>query len=250
MLRRRPAYKSICRLKCNRGLPCDTCTRRNKSSLCNYAANASRAKPSSSKPRDVRDRLNTLESLVSSFLSGDTVIQPGLLTGSEPATEDGQAIISPLEQYSIAIPAKQSLALSSPSRGDIAFAPETPHLQETGDGQVNYIDPSHWLSILDDIKEVRDHLSVSNQPVSQNGAGFAAHGGVPDASFLFGSTQNSSLGEILSSLPSQPICDMLVSWYFNSSFMVLGKIESSSTNRTKPLTRNLRRDCTSGQISK
>jgi len=46
---------------------------------------------------------------------------------------------------------------------------------------------------------------------------------VSDASFLFTSDHNLSLDEILPSLPSQPICDMLLSWYFNSRFMVLGK---------------------------
>ncbi|KAK7948770.1 uncharacterized protein PG986_009656 [Apiospora aurea] len=30
---------------------------------------------------------------------------------------------------------------------------QTPNLQKMGDGQLKYIDPSHWLSILDDINE-------------------------------------------------------------------------------------------------
>lgn len=226
--RRRRAHIRTYRLKCNRGLPCDACKRRDKSSLCNYTANASRSKPGPSKPRDIKDRLNALENLVSSFLSGDAVIQPGLLSESEPTIEDGEIIASSAEHDNWS--AKQGSALSSSDRAENVLTPEAPHLQETGDGQVNYIDPSHWLSILDDIKEVREHLSVSNQPISQNKTRFDMDHMVSDASFLFGSYHSSSLDDILSSLPSQPICDMLLSWYFNSRFMVLGKIKTSNVS--------------------
>lgn len=200
--------------------------RRDKASLCNYAANASRTKPGPSKPRDLKDRLNTLENLVSSFLSGDAIIQPGLLPQGEPIAGDGEIMASLAEQYDRST--TQTSAPSSSSGGEDGLTPETPHLQETEAGQVNYIDPSHWLSILDDIKEVREHLSVSNQPIPQNETDFNVDHGISDASLLFSSTQNASLDEIISSLPSQPICDMLLSWYFNNRYMVLGKIIRSS----------------------
>lgn len=212
-----------CRLKCNRGLPCDACTRRGLSSHCSYAANASRNKAAPSKPRELKDRLNTLENLVSSFLSGDAAIRPEVPTPSGSATGRGEIVVSTGgENGSV----KQGSSLSGTSGGEDALTPETPHLQETVDGQVNYIDPSHWLSILDDIKEVREHLSLSSQPASQTEAGSDANRGVSDA-FILGSGEDPRLDEVLSSLPSQPTCDMLLSWYFNSRFMVLGKLEST-----------------------
>lgn len=211
----------VCRLKCNRSLPCDTCLRRNQSSLCNYTANANRSKPGPSKERDLKDRLKTLENLVSSFLSGEATIHPGLAAESETAGigENAARSVEEYERF-----AKQGSLLSSSSGGEDMLTPETPHLQETGNGQVNYIDPSHWLSILDDIKEVREHLSVSKLPVSHIETVIGKDCAEPDASFLFNSNQNLSLDDVINSLPSQPICDMLLSWYFNSSFMVLGKI--------------------------
>jgi hypothetical protein len=215
----------IYRLKCNRGLPCDACTRRDKSALCSYAPNANRNRHEPSKRRDIKDRLSTLENLVSSFLSDDTVVQPRFHAESMIATEEGGYTATTAEQYNRSI--KQSSILSSSSGGEDALTPETPHMQETGNGQVNYIDPSHWQSILDDIKEVREHLSIPNQSLSRNETDFDADRMVKDASFLFGPAQNPTIDEILRSLPSQPICDMLVSWYFNSRFMVLGKIEEN-----------------------
>jgi hypothetical protein len=225
---RRRANIHICRLKCNRGLPCDACTKRGRPSLCNYATNANRNTPEPSKARDLKDRLSTLENLVSSVLSGEAVIQSGLLNEIELPEQSSGTIAPSAEQYNRST--KQSSTFSSSSGGEDALTPETPHIQEVGDGQVNYIDPSHWLSILDDIKEVREHLSISDQPIPRNGTSFDGDRVVSDASFLFSSDQNPSLREILKSLPSQPICDMLLSWYFNSRFMVLGKRIENTTN--------------------
>ena len=57
--------------------------------------------------------------------------------------------------------------MHSSARYSDALTPESPHRQETTDGQVNYIDRGHWLSILDDIKEVREHLAVAPLPSLQ-----------------------------------------------------------------------------------
>jgi hypothetical protein len=62
------------RLKCNRTLPCDSSIKRDKVSRCQYAANVSRSKPRTAKARDLRDRLDTLETVVSSFLSRDGTV--------------------------------------------------------------------------------------------------------------------------------------------------------------------------------
>ncbi|OTB10589.1 hypothetical protein K445DRAFT_386538 [Daldinia sp. EC12] len=201
------------KLKCNRGLPCDSCMRRDKASLCNYAANASRSEPSNSQPRALKDRLNALESLVSSLLTGDAVVRPGTISRGEPTTRSVESVASPARYYNT----------PSSVRED-ALTPESLHLQETADGQVNYIDPNHWQSILDDIKEVREHLSASDEPVPRHEKGAVADRVVLDASFLLNSDRIPNLDEILSSLPPQPICDMLLSWYFSSRFMVLGVI--------------------------
>ncbi|KAK7215815.1 hypothetical protein V2G26_003818 [Clonostachys chloroleuca] len=143
------------KLKCNRELPCDSCVKRNKSSLCHYASNANRTRPAPSGPqRELKERLHTLEAMVSSFLSGDAVIQTdrGRVNDSTrraPSASGALQNVTPSESN------------SSPGRagGEAnALTPETPHMHETGDGQVHYIDRNHWLSILEDIKEVREHF--------------------------------------------------------------------------------------------
>lgn len=68
---------------------------------------------------------------------------------------------------------------------------EAPFLQDE-DGQLNYIDPGHWQSILEDIKEVREHLTGS----LPNRIGPSLNDGAQaDASFLFGEESRASLAE-------------------------------------------------------
>lgn len=87
------------------------------------------------------------------------------------------------------------------------------------------MDASHWESILEDIREVREHLSPANTTPSYGetrGESIDAPG-QPDAGFLFGTAADTSIEQIIAILPAQPICDMLLSWFFNARFMNLGK---------------------------
>lgn len=206
------------RLKCNRELPCDTCIRRKKSSACHYAGNASRNRPTASAPQALKDRLASLESMVSSLLSGETVIQP-------KASPDNMAVInkvenSPDKDYQNHAP---PAIIKGSERGADIPASEPLHLQENADGQVNYIDPSHWQAVLDDIKEVREHLNVTSNDQSQNESPQAPAPVHSDPTLVFESTIGTDLTAILASLPPQPVCDMLLSSLFNTRFMILGK---------------------------
>ncbi|KAK8025003.1 hypothetical protein PG990_002826 [Apiospora arundinis] len=214
------------KLKCNRNLPCDTCTKRGKSSICVYAPNASRNRPEHNKSRDMKDRLNALERLVSSFLAGEAPARTSPSAGSENNSTSSEGISIPVhtplsERHGP--PTAPNIGISRSSK-EPSLSPETPNLQETGDGQVNYIDPSHWLSILDDIKEVREHLSVPKQPTGHSAMSLDANHMTPDAISLSMPTQTLSLNDALSALPTRSTCDRLISWYFNGRFMVLGMV--------------------------
>ena len=62
------------RLKCNRGHPCDNCTKRGDTGSCTYATPGSRKKSSSStgsatSPDDMQNRIDRLEGLVLSLMT-------------------------------------------------------------------------------------------------------------------------------------------------------------------------------------
>jgi hypothetical protein len=107
---------------------------------------------------------------------------------------------------------------------DQVLPPELPHRHESGDGQVIYVDPSHWMAILDGIKEVREHLSTFDRPLLQDGVESRDHSPELEVSYFFGASPVVDIEEILTSLLPRQTCDSLVSQYFNSKFMALGKL--------------------------
>lgn len=161
-------------------------------------------KQSSSSTRKFVDRLDNLESVVSSFL------------------EKGRNV-SEVQSF---------ICKSASEPKSDALTPETPRLQTADNGQVSYIDPSHWQSILEDIREVRDHLAPSNN-ITSNDRPTDVEDQTPehDAAFVFGSRSDLNIEDILTALPPQPICDMMLSWFFGQSFMVLGRHSSQIPSR-------------------
>ncbi|TVY29882.1 Equisetin cluster transcription factor [Lachnellula hyalina] len=87
-------------------------------------------------------------------------------------------------------------------------------------GQTNYVDSSHWLSILHDIKEVREQLALSSTQEQEDDS-FDRIGPQPEADLVFGLQQPLNIIEIIRSLPSRPVCDSLLSQYFNSQYMII-----------------------------
>ncbi|GAM87596.1 hypothetical protein ANO11243_056230 [Dothideomycetidae sp. 11243] len=172
------------KLKCDRGAPCDTCKRRDKADQCAYAVNASRTPHhAASRSRALDDRLKRLELLPTILMRSSSTPPPSL---------DGRTTVS------------------EPS--------ERLHLQQTTNGQMDYIDSSHWLSVLQDIEEIRGQLAAPARPdstpdsmVSVVGLGCSAW-----------SKESQHSTDLLSFLPKRPVCDMLLSWYFSSRYMVLG----------------------------
>ena len=175
--------------------------KRGQESSCRYAANANRGSAASvsAKTRAFKDRLDCLEKLVSSLASNDKAEIKGYSPDS-------------------------GVSVTSSTR--LSLAHKAPRLQETDYGQLNYMDPSHWQSILEDIREVREHLSPANNMLSYGESrSESIHppaSAQPDAGFLFGTAADTTMEQVLTTLPAQPICDMLLSWFFNTRFMNLG----------------------------
>ncbi|KXG53681.1 Transcription factor [Penicillium griseofulvum] len=150
--------------------------------------------------------------------------QTNLQTHSEE-THTVEGAILPSSQ-GVSVAATGLAASNEPRIGDQHLQekamPDTLHTH----GKTSHVDSSHWVSILEDIKEVRESLSTvdpfslleptSDDRTSEN----------PDLSLALGSEHGLKIKDILVSLPTRPICDMLVSRYFNARYMVLGIVHS------------------------
>ena len=118
---------TLCRrrkLKCDRQQPCKTCVDRGLALSCTYVRNVPAAQEPKA-PHSVHDRINQLEKLVTTLMSGKEV--------GSPATP--------------AIPHLQHLGEEND-----AEIPNTPdRVRFTGD-TTSYTNSAHWTSILDGVR--------------------------------------------------------------------------------------------------
>jgi len=173
--------------------------------------------------------------------------QTNLQTHSEE-THTVEGAILPSSQ-GVSVAATGLAASNEPRIGDQHLQekaiPDTLHTH----GKTSHVDSSHWVSILEDIKEVRESLSTvdpfslleptSDDRTSEN----------PDLSLALGSEHGLKIKDILVSLPTRPICDMLVSRYFNARYMVLGRLSFNYPRLYIWLILGQCRYCALGEIS-
>lgn len=163
----------------------------------------------------MNDRLKSIEELVSSLVGKQNTAQPSLHSGGSntpaqliPALETPPASTAN-DRFS------QLGAGSDPGK-------ETPRFLHDQNGEAVYMEPSHWMSILQDIKDMRADLSSEGSLASKELASSQDLGLEPDISLGIALRDTLSISDVLNSLPVQSICDVLLSQYFNSRYMVLG----------------------------
>lgn len=202
-------------------------------SNCLYASNAVRSKTRALKERALSDRLKRLEDTIQSFVGGQDASQTNPLPQSEVAhTVNWGGSLPSARGVSVAT---TGLAASNGPRtgGQHLLKKAIPGNSHAHHGKTSHVDSSHWVSILEDIKEVRESLSAVDpfsisEPTNDGGSG------QPDVSLAHGPETRLNIKDILISLPTRPICDMLVSRYFNASYMVLGGISLATTLHCVP----------------
>lgn len=202
------------RLKCNRALPCDTCVKRGKQDICQYAPNADRSKAEAKKGA-VADQLKRLEDMIFSLAEQKT--SP---SGSSTA---------------------HSSSTAEQSKADSASVPE-----DGATGTTRFTESNHWLSIIEDIKDIRAQLSpglgqgiptISEIAPAASESGSAASP-VSAADLGLRHARTVSIDHILKGLPSRQICDFWVSHYFQARFTTLREsdIPSKMTSGIRRLT--------------
>lgn len=207
------ANNDVNRLKCNRALPCDTCVKRGKDSICQYAANADRNEKREVKTKSVNERLKSVEDLISSLARNGT-------------SSAFQTVNPPQEDTSMTDDAELIFA-SHPSVNTV----KTTDNKLLGGDKATYLDSSHWTSLLEDIREIREQLSPSNFDEQSStvhsvsaGAEWTPKEVVGDEiDLVFGQNEGLDFQEILQSMPSRQVCDMLVSQYFRPRDAILRK---------------------------
>ncbi|RKK46624.1 hypothetical protein BFJ67_g8175 [Fusarium oxysporum f. sp. cepae] len=196
------------KLKCNRSLPCDSCIKRNKQTLCHYASNADRHDKRGEKNESVADRLKNLESLIA------TVAQKSQKKDSLSALSLNENSLQ--KEYQTPSPRN-----AQPSQNFISEA--VAHSDDNiASGLVGQVDSSHWSSILENIRAIRDELpAASPQTSTLSSVTLNNEASTSEADFDMGSPDGLSIEHILSALPPRQVCDTLISVFFLSHYTMM-----------------------------
>ncbi|EME88917.1 uncharacterized protein MYCFIDRAFT_10996, partial [Pseudocercospora fijiensis CIRAD86] len=211
------------KLKCNRGHPCDNCSKRGDTAACSYATPGNRKKGGSNGPNaspdDMQNRIDRLEGLVLSLMT----------TGQQPAT-------TAAAQAAIANSRSNSLSTSSNLRLDAGGADM---IREEGEGEDEsevegisrgigimkmdngkaiFASDAHWYAILGEISEVKKYFESHKEDYKQHMAKVQAAKAdeSPGTAFLLQGPPAKDKNELLAAYPSKSDADRLIARYFNA----------------------------------
>lgn len=212
------------KLKCNRGHPCDNCSKRGDTAACSYATPGNRKKAGANganqSPDDMQERIDRLEGLVLSLMTSGA--QPG-------GTAAAQAAISSSRS--------NSLSNASELRLDAAVADMIPEegepredesevehisrgigIMKMQDGKAVYASDAHWYAILGEIAEVKNYFNSHKEDYKNHMAKVQAAKAdeSPGTAFLLQGPAAKDKSELLAAFPSKADADRLIARYFNA----------------------------------
>ncbi|RKL23257.1 hypothetical protein BFJ68_g1463 [Fusarium oxysporum] len=200
------------KVRCDRQLPCKTCTNRGIGLSCTYEAGCtSRGKSKVS----VGDRIQQLEELVHSLarqqqtpvVHADSLVRES----SDPPSQQSISTIplTTLEEETL-VPASKNTPISQSKDGT-----DSPRASEPGSMRLNshgvgasYVGSVHWAAVLDSISELRDHYEEQEEArlLATNDHLFLHS---PGPRLLYEPVQTTK-ADLLASVPARPVVDRMV----------------------------------------
>ncbi|KAL7269669.1 hypothetical protein RUND412_007650 [Rhizina undulata] len=204
------------KLKCDRRLPCSSCTNRGDSVLCAYGSHGN-AQREAREAAELRQRLHALENVVRSLARSTATADSSLKNIAPPSPPD----FSSSNPYII-----DSVAGSPFFKNVNAATPPEPlvgRLDVERDGSVRYeASFSRWDSILADVTELKAALREEYESAGTEYELAEDH--MRSSTFPFSLPAISDLRELLVLLPPKAMCEYLISRFmavFSSLFHVL-----------------------------
>jgi hypothetical protein len=205
----------ICRLKCDRVKPCITCTRRGQPELCEFLKQDF-SRPHLARPQgttNVYDRVRLLEDMVKTLLNNHATLDQDVHSANRSPSATNA--VEPVKNGVFS----QSAASSPYSLID----PKVPKVslgKFTGEnGQINFVGSEHWEAILEDITELKIDLETAD---TSRTVQFKPQ-------LLFG-VNSTSRSELMASIPSRSVCDMLISRWCKTMDMAPSKFTVRLSN--------------------
>ncbi|RYC96850.1 hypothetical protein BFJ63_vAg17 [Fusarium oxysporum f. sp. narcissi] len=199
------------KVRCDRQLPCKTCTNRGIGLSCTYEVGCtSRGKSKVS----VGDRIQQLEELVHSLarqqqtpvVHADSLVRES----SDPPSQQSISTIPLTPEEETLVPASKNTPISQSKDGT-----DSPRASEPGSMRLNshgvgasYVGSVHWAAVLDSISELRDHYEEQEETrlLATNDHLFLHS---PGPRLLYEPVQTTK-ADLLASVPARPVVDRMV----------------------------------------
>ncbi|WYZ41098.1 hypothetical protein EsH8_IV_001439 [Colletotrichum jinshuiense] len=222
------------KVRCDRQLPCKTCTDRGIGFSCTYKS----AGPRKTKV-SVGDRIQQLEELVRSLVRQQQQEQQ---TRQTPAVIPDSLVRDALERSFQALPgsspqnvptappvsAEEDTTTSTMRHASLSHSrdrAESPTPSEPGSMRLNshhvganYVGNVHWAAILDSISELRDHYEEEEAARMLDTSEHTNHRN-PGPRLLYEPVHGTK-AELFKSIPARPVVDRMVARYFNAQGVV------------------------------
>ncbi|KAL5416183.1 hypothetical protein PMIN03_002222 [Paraphaeosphaeria minitans] len=210
------------KLKCNRGHPCDNCTKRGDTASCTYATPGNRKKSASSTgsattPDDMQNRIDRLEGLVLSLMTnGAQSAGPAAAQAAIAASINGShsSADQPYDISPESIPEEDA-----GDESEVENVTKSIGVMKVDNNRAIFASEAHWYAILGEISEVKnyfhDHKKQYEEQLKRYKAAHTDDMNVGTA-FLFGSQKPMTQPELLQRFPPKQTADLLVSRYFNT----------------------------------
>ncbi|KAH7372239.1 hypothetical protein BKA66DRAFT_572363 [Pyrenochaeta sp. MPI-SDFR-AT-0127] len=218
------------KLKCNRGHPCDNCSKRGDTASCGYATPGTRKKSAASagattSPDDMQNRIDRLEGLVLSLMTngaqsaGPAAAQAAIAHSLNSATSEQQ--FDPTAMNSrMSIGAPDSIPEEdADEESEMENVTKSIGVMKVNNNQTIFASEAHWYAILGELSEVKNYFAEHKKQYEDQLKRYkAAHSEErpPGTSFLMGGQKPSSRADVLSRFPPKNTADILVSRFFNT----------------------------------
>ncbi|KAF2232309.1 hypothetical protein EV356DRAFT_517607 [Viridothelium virens] len=209
------------KLKCNRGHPCDNCTKRGDTPSCTYAAPNNRKKGQSTNgagptPDDMQNRIDRLEGLVLSLMTnGNQAAGPAAAIAAISGSGSTESADAPIDMNGDDMIKEDQEGEDS----EVDQVAKSIGIMKVDNGKSLFISDAHWYTILSDIAEVKNYFAEHHKQFSEQYSKVSATKSTedrPGTAFLLRAEKPASHQEILASFPTKGDADRLVARYFNT----------------------------------
>ncbi|EMC93665.1 hypothetical protein BAUCODRAFT_53895, partial [Baudoinia panamericana UAMH 10762] len=215
------------KLKCNRGHPCDNCTKRGDTGACNYATPGARkrsgANGANASPDDMQNRIDRLEGLVLSLMTNGGA-QPGAAAAAQAAITSSRSNSFStgsdhrLDAEGADMIREEPDGVHGEDDSEVDQVSKTIGIMKIDNGRAVFASDEHWYAILGEISEVKqyfkDHKDDYKQHMEKVQAAKAHES--PGTAFLLQGPPAKNKGELLAAFPSKADADRLIARYFNA----------------------------------